>query len=147
MDSCLFCKIIAGQIPSDKVYEDDRCYAFRDINPQAPVHILIVPKTHVADVAECTEKDSALAGHVLKVASELAKREGLTNGFRLVTNAGAIFMCTCWAAGKCLKKWISFRKSHTNALKSPKYNGGYCLTVAWIYGIIVSVAHPMLHWQ
>ena len=89
MDSCLFCKIIAGQIPSDKVYEDDRCYAFRDINPQAPVHILIVPKTHVADVAECTEKDSALAGHVLKVASELAKREGLTNGFRLVTNAGA----------------------------------------------------------
>ena len=66
MDSCLFCKIIAGQIPSDKVYEDDRCYAFRDINPQAPVHILIVPKTHVADVAECTEKDSALAGHVLK---------------------------------------------------------------------------------
>ena len=49
--------------------------------------------------------------------------------------------------GKCLKKWISFRKSHTNALKSPKYNGGYCLTVAWIYGIIVSVAHPMLHWQ
>ena len=89
MDSCLFCKIIAGQIPSDKVYEDDRCYAFRDINPQAPVHILIVPKTHVADVAECTEKDSARAGHVLKVASELAKREGLTNGFRLVTNAGA----------------------------------------------------------
>ena len=71
------------------MYEDDRCYAFRDINPQAPVHILIVPKTHVADVAECTEKDSALAGHVLKVASELAKREGLTNGFRLVTNAGA----------------------------------------------------------
>ena len=70
MDSCLFCKIIAGQIPSDKVYEDDRCYAFRDINPQAPVHILIVPKTHVADVAECTEKDSALAGHVLKVARE-----------------------------------------------------------------------------
>lgn len=56
MDSCLFCKIIAGQIPSDKVYEDDRCYAFRDINPQAPVHILIVPKTHVADVAECTER-------------------------------------------------------------------------------------------
>lgn len=89
MDSCLFCKIIAGQIPSDKVYEDDRCYAFRDINPQAPVHILVVPKMHVADVAECTEKDSALAGHVLKVASELAKREGLTNGFRLVTNAGA----------------------------------------------------------
>ena len=89
MDSCLFCKIIAGQIPSDKVYEDDRCYAFRDINPQAPVHILIVPKTHVADVAECTEKDSVLAGHVLKEASELAKREGLTNGFRLVTNAGA----------------------------------------------------------
>ena len=89
MDSCLFCKIIAGQIPSDKVYEDDRCYAFRDINPQAPVHILIVPKTHVADVAEGAEKDSALAGHVLKVASEPAKREGLTNGFRLVTNAGA----------------------------------------------------------
>lgn len=99
-------------------------------------------------------KDSALAGHVLKVASELAKREGLTNGFRLVTNAGADacqsvkhFHVHLLGGRKMSEKWISFRKSHTNALKSPKYNGGYCLTVAWIYGIIVSVAHPMLHWQ
>lgn len=88
MDNCLFCKIIAGQIPSAKVYEDDRVYAFRDINPQAPVHVLVVPKEHYANVTECTEKDHELAGYVFKKCAEVAKQEGLANGFRLITNNG-----------------------------------------------------------
>lgn len=88
MENCLFCKIIAGDIPSTKVYEDDKVYAFRDINPQAPTHILVVPKQHYANVTECATNDSELAGYVLKVCAEIAKSEGLTGGFRLITNNG-----------------------------------------------------------
>ena len=89
MDNCLFCKIIAGQIPSTKVYEDELVYAFRDINPQAPVHILVVPKTHYADIAECAGANPDLTGYLIKIATRIAKSEGLENGFRLVTNNGA----------------------------------------------------------
>ena len=83
---CIFCKIIAGDIPSAKVYDDEFVYAFRDINPQAPTHVLIVPKKHMANVMEC---DNETMGHILDAAKAIAKAEGVTeNGFRLVTNCG-----------------------------------------------------------
>ncbi len=90
MDSCIFCKIVAGQIPSSKVYEDDLVYAFNDINPLAPTHVLIIPKEHIlASAADATEENAALIGHVFAVAAKLAKELGLDNGFRIVTNSGA----------------------------------------------------------
>ena len=85
---CLFCKIIAGEIPSTKVYENDKVYAFRDINPQAPTHILIVPKQHLADASELTGANAAVAADIFAAAAEIAKSEGLANGFRVVTNCG-----------------------------------------------------------
>lgn len=88
MDSCLFCKIIAGEIPSAKVYEDDKVYAFRDINPQAPVHVLVVPKKHFKNVTECACSEPELAGYVLKKCAEIARDEKLEKGFRLITNNG-----------------------------------------------------------
>lgn len=88
MDSCIFCKIISGEIPSAKVYEDDRAFAFRDINPQAPVHVLVAPKEHMTDITECAARSDDLTGHLIRVATEIAKQEGLKNGFRLVTNCG-----------------------------------------------------------
>lgn len=88
MTDCLFCKIIAGQIPSNKVYEDDTVFAFRDINPQAPTHILIVPKTHIASAADITAENSAVVAHIFEVIPEIAKKEGLKNGFRVITNSG-----------------------------------------------------------
>jgi len=85
---CLFCKIIAGEIPSTKVYENDKVYAFRDINPQAPTHILIVPKRHLADASELTGENADVAADIFAAAAEIARAEGLTNGFRIVTNCG-----------------------------------------------------------
>ena len=85
---CLFCKIIAGEIPSTKVYEDETVYAFRDINPQAPVHILVVPKTHIASVAEINGDNSGVVAHIFEVIPEIAKAEGLANGYRVVSNCG-----------------------------------------------------------
>ena len=85
---CLFCSIIKGDIPSTKVYEDDICFAFRDINPQAPTHILIVPKTHVASVDEICDKCANAVAHIFKVIKEIAKKEGLANGYRVITNVG-----------------------------------------------------------
>ena len=89
MDDCLFCKIIKGDIPSTKVYEDDKVYAFRDINPQAKVHVLVIPKTHFSDVADIAEKDTNLTGYVLKMCAHVAAKEGLTGGFRLISNCGS----------------------------------------------------------
>lgn len=88
MGDCIFCKIIAGDIPSNKVYEDELVYAFRDINPQAKVHILVAPKEHMKDMAECAQRSDDLAGHIMKVCVRIAEQEGLSNGFRLVTNKG-----------------------------------------------------------
>ena len=88
MADCLFCRIIAGEIPSDKVYEDDLCYAFRDIAPQAPVHILLVPKAHVADIADAASLPDGTLAHLLRVIGEIASREGLKNGFRVISNCG-----------------------------------------------------------
>ncbi len=88
MNDCLFCKIIAGEIPSDKVYEDDTVFAFRDIAPQAPVHILIVPKTHIRSAQQIDESNSAVVAHIFEVAAKLAAAEGLDDGFRIVNNCG-----------------------------------------------------------
>ncbi len=88
MDDCLFCRIIRGEIPSAKVYEDDRVYAFRDINPQAPVHVLVVPKAHYKNVSDCAGKDPGLTGYVFKACTAIARAEGLENGFRLIINNG-----------------------------------------------------------
>ena len=86
---CLFCKIIAGDIPSTKVYEDETVYAFRDINPQAPTHVLVVPKAHIDDCNGITTENSAVIAHIFEVIPQIAKAEGLTNGYRVVSNCGA----------------------------------------------------------
>ena len=86
--NCLFCKIIAGEIPSTKVYEDALCYAFRDIAPQAPTHILVIPKAHIASVNELTAENSAVVAHIFSVIPQIAKAEGLENGYRVVSNCG-----------------------------------------------------------
>ncbi|MBQ3179748.1 MAG: histidine triad nucleotide-binding protein [Firmicutes bacterium] len=89
MTDCLFCKIAAGEIPSAKVYEDEEILAFRDINPQAPVHILIIPKKHVASLAEVGEEDTALLGKIQVLTRKLAEQEGVAvSGFRIVSNSG-----------------------------------------------------------
>ena len=89
MSSCLFCKIAAGEIPSTKVYEDASILAFRDIAPQAPVHILVIPKTHIADVNGITGDNAALVAHIFTVIPQIAAAEGLTGGYRVVSNCGA----------------------------------------------------------
>ena len=88
MENCLFCKIIAGEIPSAKVYEDEKCYAFKDINPQAPVHILVVPKAHIASVDEITVENSEYVAKIFEAIPAIAKDAGLTNGYRVVSNCG-----------------------------------------------------------
>lgn len=87
---CLFCKIINGEIPSKKVYEDESVFAFRDINPQAPTHILIIPKTHITSAADIDNSNSDVVAHIFEVAAKLAKQEGLKEGFRIVNNCGDI---------------------------------------------------------
>lgn len=89
MKDCLFCRIVSGEIPSTKVYEDETVYAFRDIAPMAPVHILIVPKKHIASAADLTAENSDLIAHIFAVIPQIAAAEGLKNGFRIVTNSGA----------------------------------------------------------
>jgi histidine triad (HIT) family protein len=86
--ACLFCKIVAGEIPSKKVFEDDLTYAFRDINPQAATHILVVPRKHVASLAETSGEDQEMLGYLHLVAARIAKSEGLSKGFRTVINTG-----------------------------------------------------------
>ena len=86
--NCLFCKIIAGDIPSTKVYEDETVLAFRDIAPQAPTHILVVPKAHIADCNGITAENSAVIAHIFTVIPQIAAAEGLTNGYRVVSNCG-----------------------------------------------------------
>ena len=88
MADCLFCKILAGEIPSTKVYEDDLVFAFQDINPQAPQHILVIPKAHIASAADITEETAHLAGACFAAISKIAKEQGLDKGFRVITNCG-----------------------------------------------------------
>jgi histidine triad (HIT) family protein len=86
---CIFCKIVAGEIPSDIVYRDDEVIAFRDINPQAPVHLLIIPRKHIPALTELTEADSSLTARMVNVANQLAVKEGISSGgYRLVINCG-----------------------------------------------------------
>lgn len=89
MNDCLFCKIISGDIPSVKVYEDDSVYAFNDIEPQAPVHIIIIPKEHISSGNELNDENSAVVGHIFAVASKIAKDMGFAEkGWRIVNNCG-----------------------------------------------------------
>ncbi len=88
-ENCLFCKIIKGEIPSAAVYENDEVYAFRDIEPQAPQHIIIVPKTHIASTNEIDEENSKVVGAVFAAAAKIARMEGFAeNGYRIVNNCG-----------------------------------------------------------
>ena len=89
MSDCLFCKIVAGEIPSKKVYEDDDVIAFEDINPQAPVHLLVIPRRHIASLNEAGADDSDLLGRVVAACAELARERGIEDGYRVVNNCGA----------------------------------------------------------
>ncbi len=87
-NDCLFCAIIDGEIPSTKVYEDELCLAFRDINPLAPTHILILPKAHIPSANAVDETNSAVVAHIFELVPRLAAAEGLDNGYRVITNCG-----------------------------------------------------------
>ena len=87
MDNCLFCKIAAGDIPSKKAYEDDLCLAFYDIDPQAPVHFLVIPKEHIGSVAEVTADNSAVVAHIFEVIAKLTREMGIES-YRVVSNIG-----------------------------------------------------------
>ena len=89
MSNCLFCKIIAGDIPSTKVYEDEEILAFRDIAPQAPTHILVIPKVHISGCDGVTEENSAVVAKIFAAIPRIAAAEGLVNGYRVVSNCGA----------------------------------------------------------
>ena len=88
MSDCLFCKIADGEIPSNKVYEDDEILAFHDVAPQAPVHFLIVPKRHMESLDDTTDEDAALLAHIMLKIKDIAKELGLENGYRVVINTG-----------------------------------------------------------
>lgn len=88
MANCLFCRIIAGEIPCNKVYEDETILAFRDIAPQAPTHILVIPKAHIDSCNGITEENSGVVAHIFEVIPRIAKAEGLDNGYRVVSNCG-----------------------------------------------------------
>lgn len=88
MSDCLFCKIIAGEIPSDKVYEDDLIYVFKDINPKAAVHLLAIPKIHIESLEQLTDEHQSLIGHIMLRLPELARSQGLNDGFRTIINTG-----------------------------------------------------------
>jgi len=89
MSDCLFCKIVAGDIPSEKLYEDDDVIAFRDVNPQAPLHALVIPRKHVASLDEAGADDGELLGKILLVARTLAAEHGAAGAYRVVNNCGA----------------------------------------------------------
>lgn len=88
MNDCLFCKIINGEIPSKKVYEDELVYVFEDIAPAAPIHYLLIPKEHISGASEITAENSSVVAHIFEVIAKLAKDLDLKNGFRVVTNCG-----------------------------------------------------------
>jgi len=85
---CIFCMIAEGKIPSTKVYEDETILAFRDINPQTPVHVLVIPKEHIASVDEITEENSDVVKHIFEAIPKIAAAEGLSNGYRVISNVG-----------------------------------------------------------
>ncbi|KGM07880.1 putative hydrolase [Methylophaga thiooxydans] len=88
MSNCLFCKIVSGEIPSDKVFEDEWIFVFKDIAPKADVHLLVIPKQHIARLDQATEANAALLSHMLLALPALAKQQGLETGFRTIINTG-----------------------------------------------------------
>ena len=88
MTNCIFCKIVAGEMETELLYEDDQVVAFRDINPVAPVHIMVIPKRHIRSVDELTEKENHLVAHIFHVIRKLANKENLNNGYRIINNCG-----------------------------------------------------------
>jgi histidine triad (HIT) family protein len=90
MDNCLFCKIARGEIPSRKVYEDEEILGFHDINPQAPVHFMLMPKKHLASLADATMEDADVLGRILALSGRLAREQGSPDGFRTIINTGRI---------------------------------------------------------
>ena len=90
MDNCLFCRIVRGEIPSRKVYEDDEVFAFHDIHPQRPLHLLVVPKRHISSLADVSAADEPTLGRLLAVANKLALENGSPNGFRVIINTGYV---------------------------------------------------------
>jgi histidine triad (HIT) family protein len=89
MSDCVFCKIVTGEITSTQVYDDDQVIAFRDINPVAPVHVLIIPKSHIPSVNDLSDNDELLMGHLLNIAKKIAEQEGIAqSGYRLIINTG-----------------------------------------------------------
>ena len=90
MDDCVFCKIARGQIPSKKVYEDEDIFAFQDINPQAPVHFMMIPKRHIASLADATLEDAKVLGRILALSGRLAREQGSPDGYRTIINTGRI---------------------------------------------------------
>lgn len=89
-DNCIFCKIVRGEIPSRKVFEDEHIYAFHDISPQRPVHILVVPKKHITSLADAGDDDTAALGRIMVEANRIAVAQGSTDGFRLIVNTGRV---------------------------------------------------------
>lgn len=88
MEECLFCKIAAGEVPSTKVYEDDTVFAFKDINPIAPIHYLFIPKEHISGASAITSENSKVVAHIFEVIAKVAKDEGFSDGFRVISNCG-----------------------------------------------------------
>jgi len=88
MSDCIFCRIAAGEIPADRRYEDDRVVVFRDINPKAEVHLLVIPREHIASLEEAAPEHDALLAHMLRLLPQLAREEGLEHGFRTIINTG-----------------------------------------------------------
>lgn len=87
---CIFCKIVTGEVPSNKVYEDDEMLVFKDIHPQTPVHLLVIPKKHISSLADITEEDYGLLGRMMGMAHLFAAKAGSTNGFRTIVNTGEV---------------------------------------------------------
>ncbi|WP_455216963.1 histidine triad nucleotide-binding protein [Kaarinaea lacus] len=88
MSDCLFCKILAGEVPSEKIYEDDKVYVFKDIYPKADVHLLMIPRVHVASLNELDESHDEVMAHMMRLLPKLAKEQGLDTGFRTIINTG-----------------------------------------------------------
>ena len=110
MSDCIFCKLAAHEIPTDVVYEDDKIFVFKDMSPQAPVHVLIIPKKHIPSLDELTDEDAGLMAYILEKVKDIAKLTGLDNGSRLVVNCGEDGMQTVkhlhfHLLGKRMMKW------------------------------------------
>ncbi len=90
MSDCIFCKIVTGEIGSSKVYEDDKIVAFKDINPMAPIHILVIPKEHIENVMQVNKSNSGIIAHIFETIPKIAKENGLSEGFRIVSNCNEI---------------------------------------------------------